>query len=213
VARLDALIAAQTALGVTGLRLGVVYEARAEVALWAGDPAAFANFASLTAREYRHGSGCPLSARYERLTNEARRRGIQSSVTLDDFASTHVAQTDEAWSSDLAGAVRTTLSGANDWGGVGGRRRIDITAGIISIGHVEALGSNPATSLFQINLGDNTTGSDTLDFDVGGFVVHARLESRGPICRAPWSLRPTSMRSWFAMTSEHSEGMALPGSR
>ncbi|HKU36596.1 MAG TPA: serine/threonine-protein kinase, partial [Polyangiales bacterium] len=114
VARLDALIAAQTALGVTGLRIGVSYEARAEVALWAGDVAAFDTFASLTAREYRHGSGCPLSARYERLTHEARRRGVHPRVSLDDFAVTQAEHSEPLSSPDLASVVRATLSSAHD---------------------------------------------------------------------------------------------------
>ncbi|HKP61744.1 MAG TPA: protein kinase [Polyangiales bacterium] len=114
VARLDSLIAAQTELGVSGLRLGVTYEARAEVALWAGDAAKFEAFASLTAREYRHGSDCPLSARYERLANEARRRGIQLRVSLEDFVPTQIDRGEQLWSTDLPSLVRNTLSRAND---------------------------------------------------------------------------------------------------
>jgi hypothetical protein len=114
VARLDALIEAQTALGVTGLRIGVTYEARAEVALWSDDAAAFETFASLTAREYRHGSGCPLSARYERLTNEARRRGVEAHVSLGDFATTLAEHADQVSSTDSRSAVRAALANTQD---------------------------------------------------------------------------------------------------
>jgi hypothetical protein len=72
-ARLEAVIIARKVLGVTGLGLGAVYEARARVAIWAGDDAALETYAELTAREYRHGHGSTLGARYERLMAEARR--------------------------------------------------------------------------------------------------------------------------------------------
>jgi hypothetical protein len=74
--RLDVMIAEQVALGVSGLKLGLSYEARAQVAIWSGDIAGFERIAQLTAHEYRHGAKCPLSARYERLMQEARRCGF-----------------------------------------------------------------------------------------------------------------------------------------
>ena len=111
-ARLDRLIADQTALGVTGLRIGVTYEARAEVALWADDARGFDTYARLTAREYRRGAGCPLSSRYERLTREARRRGIQPEVALTDFEPATAAQSEIASLSDLRSSVRQAFTGA-----------------------------------------------------------------------------------------------------
>lgn len=89
--RLDGLIAAQTQLGVTGLHLGATYEARARIAIWAGDEAAVEKYARLTAQEYRHGLGSPLGARYERLMDEARRTVASPLPRLRDFESTHVA--------------------------------------------------------------------------------------------------------------------------
>ena len=83
--RLDALIERQNALGVSGLRMGLTYEARARVAIWSGDAEAFDRFAILTAREYRHGARTPLAARYERLMNEAARAGMQSKLSLADL--------------------------------------------------------------------------------------------------------------------------------
>jgi hypothetical protein len=74
-ARLDAVIAEYERLGVEGLRLGLVFEARAWVALWTGDATAFDLFAEHTAREYRHGSHSPLATRYARLLQEAAQRG------------------------------------------------------------------------------------------------------------------------------------------
>jgi Protein kinase domain/AAA ATPase domain len=73
VARLEALIAEQKELGVTGLNLGASYEARARIAIGTGDEASFEKYAKLTATEYRHGLGSALGARWERLMAEARR--------------------------------------------------------------------------------------------------------------------------------------------
>ncbi|HTU59674.1 MAG TPA: hypothetical protein VMF89_14585, partial [Polyangiales bacterium] len=83
--RLDALIARQNALGTSGLRMGLSYEARARIAIWTRDTVSFERFSVLTAREYRHGARTPLAARYERLMNEAARAGIQAKLTLESF--------------------------------------------------------------------------------------------------------------------------------
>jgi hypothetical protein len=86
VARLEDLIARQLALGVSGLRLGLNYEARAQIAIWGDDAVGFDEYARLTAREYRYGANSPLGARYERLTQEAHRHGFRASAALSDFA-------------------------------------------------------------------------------------------------------------------------------
>jgi tetratricopeptide (TPR) repeat protein len=83
--RLDALIARQNAIGASGLRLGLSYEARARIAISSGDAAGFEHFSELTAREYRHGARTPLAARYERLMNEAARAGMHAKLTLAEF--------------------------------------------------------------------------------------------------------------------------------
>lgn len=80
--RLEAVIAEQQRRGVSGLRVGVLLEARAQVAIWMNDRAAFQRFAELTAREYRYGAGNPLAARYARLMNEAARHGWHTSAGL-----------------------------------------------------------------------------------------------------------------------------------
>ena len=75
-ARLDRVIADQTQLGALGVTVGASHEARARIAIWAGDGAAFENHAAATARLYRRGQGSALGARYERLIAEARQAGL-----------------------------------------------------------------------------------------------------------------------------------------
>jgi hypothetical protein len=69
--RIEAVIAQALELGIVGLNLGVLYEARTRIAIWAGDRVGLERYARMTAREYRHGRGSPLAARYERLLEEA----------------------------------------------------------------------------------------------------------------------------------------------
>ena len=88
--RLDALIAEQRSLGVTGLVIGASYEARARIAIWSGDDDALAEYATLTAKEYRHGRGSPLGARWERLMAEARRASKRALPRLVDFESSRM---------------------------------------------------------------------------------------------------------------------------
>lgn len=90
--RLEAVIEGQRRLGVTGLNLGASYEARARVAIWAGDSAAVEFYSGLTAREYRHGRGSPLGARYERLAREASGAGMRA-PELSEFESTLLVST------------------------------------------------------------------------------------------------------------------------
>jgi hypothetical protein len=85
--RLERVIEEQRELGVTGLNLGASYEARARVAVWAGDAAGVETYARLTAQEYRHGRGSPLGARYERLMEEAAKGGSGPLPGLADFDS------------------------------------------------------------------------------------------------------------------------------
>ena len=88
--RLETLIARQKEMGTKGLILGASYEARARIAIWAGDEAALTEFASLTAREYRHGRGSPLGARWERLMAEARRASKRAMPRLADFGASRI---------------------------------------------------------------------------------------------------------------------------
>jgi tetratricopeptide (TPR) repeat protein len=85
--RLSALIANQLELGITGLRLGASYEARARVAIAAKDAVRADEYMRLTAREYRYGHGSALGARYERLLQEAQLAGGTRLPALTDFES------------------------------------------------------------------------------------------------------------------------------
>jgi tetratricopeptide (TPR) repeat protein len=86
-ARLAAVIEDQLELGISGLRLGANYEARARIATWAADPKTAGEYMRLTAREYRYGQGSALGARYERLFQEAYRVGGTRLPSLSEFES------------------------------------------------------------------------------------------------------------------------------
>jgi hypothetical protein len=105
--RLDRIIAQQTAIGATGLRLGMTYEARALCAIWSGDVTGYEHYARLTAHEYRYGARSPLSARYERLKLEASRRGLPRAVELSDFE----IETSPSSSLDVDSMVALAMSG------------------------------------------------------------------------------------------------------
>jgi tetratricopeptide (TPR) repeat protein len=108
-ARLAEVIAAQRALGVSGLHIGSSYEARARIAIWAGDTAAVEEFGRLAAREYRHGRGSPLGALYDRLMDEARRAGVMVLPQLSEFESTMMSATKVALHVPVASTVATIL--------------------------------------------------------------------------------------------------------
>jgi hypothetical protein len=112
-ARLASLIAEQRALGVAGLGLGATYEAGARMALWAGDEAAFDEYALLTAKEYRHGEGSALAVHYERLMSEARKAGVRPTAQLGDFAVTSTS-TSMPRRADQAAAVERAMRGTDD---------------------------------------------------------------------------------------------------
>jgi hypothetical protein len=77
VERVEAVIADQLRLGVSGLQLGAAYEARACVAVTLRNEADATRYAALAAREYRAGAGWVLTSRYGRLLQEARRAGAR----------------------------------------------------------------------------------------------------------------------------------------
>jgi hypothetical protein len=115
-ARLDAVIKAQHDYRGTGLILGASYEARARIAIWAGDHAAVEHYGHLAAREYRHGRASPLGARYERLQAEARSAGVNAALPqLDSFASTHVGTTSLGGiHATVESTVTSALKGGDD---------------------------------------------------------------------------------------------------
>jgi tetratricopeptide (TPR) repeat protein len=88
-ARLSQVIQEQLALGISGLRLGASYEARARVAIWARDAALAEEYMRHTAREYRYGQGSALGARYERLVQEAQRIAGAKLPSLSEFESSN----------------------------------------------------------------------------------------------------------------------------
>jgi hypothetical protein len=64
-------------LGMGGLNLGVAYEFRARVAVWARDQQAFEAYAEHCAEQYHAGGGSPdLTARFDALLSDARRAGV-----------------------------------------------------------------------------------------------------------------------------------------
>jgi tetratricopeptide (TPR) repeat protein len=109
--RVEALLEHQRQLGTAGLRLGLSYEARTQIAIWTGDTAAFERYAELTAREYRHGANTPLGVRYDRLMNEAARSGMQAQVSLADFAALTGGDTSSVQRDELLTMVTRSLAG------------------------------------------------------------------------------------------------------
>ncbi len=69
----EAAIERFQALGATGLNLGLAYEARAHVAILMGDREGFAKYAQLCAERYQTGRNPALTAKYEKLVQQARR--------------------------------------------------------------------------------------------------------------------------------------------
>jgi serine/threonine protein kinase/tetratricopeptide (TPR) repeat protein len=67
-------------VGLSGLALGVLYEARARIAIWMQDSAAFEHFAELCASEYQKGKNPALGAKFARLLEDARQHRISSTA-------------------------------------------------------------------------------------------------------------------------------------
>lgn len=112
--RLEALLDAQRALGVSGLNLGASYEARARVAIWAGDRTGVERFARLTAEQYRHGRGSPLGVRYERLMGEARGAGVTVLPARSAFESTMFGNTEIGARDSVIATIAESMIGAHD---------------------------------------------------------------------------------------------------
>jgi hypothetical protein len=69
--------------GTHGMLLGMAYETRARVALALDDGDGFRRFAELCGLEYRMRRNPGLSAKYQRLVDEARERGVAPPVMLE----------------------------------------------------------------------------------------------------------------------------------
>jgi tetratricopeptide (TPR) repeat protein len=76
---IDRLIQWSESIGSTGLALGMFYEARARIAIAMGDRASFESFSAQCAREYKKGRNSALSAKFARLLEDGRRRGLAES--------------------------------------------------------------------------------------------------------------------------------------
>ena len=113
-ARLEALRDQEIARGVTGLRLGLCYEAFARVALARNDRAAFEHYAALAAGEYRHAARSPLAARYERLMLDAQRHGWQLESSAARELTASALSPSRTTMSELQGEVAGALLGARD---------------------------------------------------------------------------------------------------
>jgi hypothetical protein len=71
---MESVIELGEALGMEGLSLGMLYEARARIAIEMGDRAGFDRYAELCAREYDKGKSPALSQKFARLLEEARQK-------------------------------------------------------------------------------------------------------------------------------------------
>jgi hypothetical protein len=92
-ARVEEVIAAQRAFGASGLHIGASYEARTRIAILAKDERAIEQYAQLTAKEYRDGTGTMLIGRYEQLLEDAQRAGVDALPALSELRSTlHVSR-------------------------------------------------------------------------------------------------------------------------
>jgi tetratricopeptide (TPR) repeat protein len=110
--RLEALIHEHVATGATGLALGLTYEARARIAIWSKDEAAFTEFSRQAAKEYGRGARSPLAARYEQLVNEALRSGFHEVPDLSEFESSTMIDSSWTGMTDVPTAVLRAMTGA-----------------------------------------------------------------------------------------------------
>jgi eukaryotic-like serine/threonine-protein kinase len=110
-ARIDAVIAEQTKLGVTALLLGASYECAARIAIEMRSLELFERYASLAAEQYRAGHSSVLGALYERLLEEARRAGLIDAAHSDANALAEAVRVATSWS-----RVTTAMAGCDDGG-------------------------------------------------------------------------------------------------
>jgi hypothetical protein len=98
------------ALGSQGCELGMHCEARARVALALGDAAGFSDYAERCEREYRRGRNRALRARYERLLERGRARGLGRPGAAQDAWSAPPRPIDSSLPITRTGGVVTTAS-------------------------------------------------------------------------------------------------------
>jgi hypothetical protein len=108
-ARIEAVIAEQSTLGVTALLLGASYECAARIAIEMRNLELFERYASLAAEQYRAGHSSVLGALYERLLEEARRAGLIDAAHSDANALAEAVRVATSWS-----RVTTAMAGCDD---------------------------------------------------------------------------------------------------
>ena len=73
---IESVVESGERLGQSGLALGVLYEARARIAIWVSDRTTFEHFSERCAEQYNRAKNPALSGRIERLLEEAQKRDL-----------------------------------------------------------------------------------------------------------------------------------------
>jgi serine/threonine protein kinase/predicted ATPase len=84
------------ALGVTGVTLGLAYEARARVAIYTDDPKNFRSYAKLCQQQYRVGEVPALAAKYQKMEQDARQAFAGPSFEIKKQSETVISGITEA---------------------------------------------------------------------------------------------------------------------
>jgi hypothetical protein len=194
--RLEAIIAEQLELGVSGLNLGASYEARARIAVWAGEEPTVDRYAHLTAREYRRGRGSPLGARYERLMDEARRIGSDALPRLSEYDWSTSSASGLGRGASVSDVVSSALSGmetrvqraeraltvmCKEWDADAGHLYLfdESRHGELELTHIASLGAaTPPEGLLDFLNQDFGRGVDTMYTMT---VAFTSLDTSGPV--------------------------------
>jgi hypothetical protein len=111
--RVDRIIAERGEIGIDGVVLGWVFEARARIAAWMRDEPTFEHYAQLCARQYKKTEGEPaFAAKYERLIQEARSFGIAPRTESLDAVASDTTYARGSTTDRSLGAVQTTVHAA-----------------------------------------------------------------------------------------------------
>jgi hypothetical protein len=94
---IDAAIERAVSEGRRGLALGVIYEARARLALRANDRSSFERYTELCAKEFSRADNPALSAKLTRLLDEARQQGVLTMRPTTANAEVVVSETDSGF--------------------------------------------------------------------------------------------------------------------
>jgi hypothetical protein len=108
-ARVQAVIADQKSLEISGLLLGRSYECAARVGIQSQNVELLETYSSLAAEQYRAGQTSVLGALYERLLEDARGAGLIDAVALDAHGRAEALRAASSWS-----RVTTAMAGCED---------------------------------------------------------------------------------------------------